>query len=196
MGWGCDFVYKMIPCLWGLVCRLSIVALLFCCSDQEQEEMESGDVHVIRTRFSLQRRRPPRLGGLVHFDDRRRHRLHLQLGQGVDGFVRLWQGGRRRVCQNTPDGQRAGRLVPGKMYNSIKCTQSVEHDLSTPPPPPHKPPSPTPPQTPSPTPPQTPSPTPPPPPDPNPYPSPPNNINTAHRGPFQVNVERWGKIFR
>ena len=30
----------------------------------------------------------------------------------------------------------------------------------------------------------------------DPPPPPPNNINTAHRGPFQVNVERWGKIFR
>ena len=69
--------------------KKTIVALLFSCSDQEQEEMESGDVHVVRTRLSLQGRRPPRLGGLVHFDDRRRHRLHLQLGQGVDGFVRL-----------------------------------------------------------------------------------------------------------
>ena len=28
-----------------------------------------------------------------------------------------------------------------------------------------------------------------------PPPPPPNNINTAHRGPFQVNVERPGEIF-
>ena len=26
-------------------------------------------------------------------------------------------------------------------------------------------------------------------------PPPPNNINTTHRGPFQVNVERWAKFF-
>ena len=30
----------------------------------------------------------------------------------------------------------------------------------------------------------------------DPPPPPPNNINTAHRGLFQVNVERWGKSFR